>query len=160
MLPHEVFLSHSSKNRTFANRLVKILVSHGIPVFYSKRSILGAQQWHDEIGSALARCDWFILILSPEAVKAEWVKRELLYALQSDRYRERIIPLLYQRCDQEKLSWTLSSIQRINFKRDFHKGCQKLLKIWGVGYRHGSSADTAKSGSPKGPKAIKRIKKN
>src|SRR3712207_4377702 len=56
-LPREIFLSHSSRDRTFVQDLVKMMRGHGLPVWYSPTHILGAQQWHDEIGSALARCD-------------------------------------------------------------------------------------------------------
>jgi hypothetical protein len=68
-------------------------------VFLSKANIQGAQQWHDQIGTALRRCDWFLLVLSPQSVQSRWVKHELIYALQENRYRERIIPVLYKTCD-------------------------------------------------------------
>ena len=75
-MPNEVFLSHSSADRAFVARLANVLRSHGIPVWYSDTDIRGAQQWHDEIGSALKRCDWLVLILSPDAVASKWVKSE------------------------------------------------------------------------------------
>ena|SRR2546427_2421434 len=54
-------------------------------------NILGAQQWHDEIGAALRRCDWFVLVLSPNAIESIWVKRELLFSLQQNRFEDKII---------------------------------------------------------------------
>ncbi len=74
MLPTEVFLSHSSRDRDAASRIAEMLRPHGIPVWFSPVNILGAQQWHDEIGAALRRCDWFIVLLSPDAVSSKWVK--------------------------------------------------------------------------------------
>jgi len=74
--------------------------------------------WHDEIGRALARCDWFVLVLSPEAVLSNWVKRELIYSLQQDRFEGHIVPLLYQACDYDELSWTLSQLQ-MEAQREF-----------------------------------------
>ena len=82
MQPKEVFLSHSNKDRKFASELVNVLRSHGIPVWYSRENIVGGQEWIDEIGTALNRCDWFIIILSPNSIKSMWVKRELNYALK------------------------------------------------------------------------------
>ena len=79
MLPAEVFLSHSSQDREMASRVAETLRAHGVPVWFSESNILGAQQWHDEIGAALVRCDWFIVLLSPDAVSSNWVKRELLF---------------------------------------------------------------------------------
>jgi hypothetical protein len=73
--PREVFLSHVSGNRDMATRIAGTLRRHGVPVWYSVSDIRGAQQWHDEIGAALRRCDWFLLLLSPSSVESMWVKR-------------------------------------------------------------------------------------
>jgi TIR domain len=133
--PTEVFLSHSSRNRVFTSRLAKTLSAHGVRSFLSAHSIRGAQQWHDEIGAALKRCDWFIVILSPQSVRSRWVKYELLYALRASRFQDRIIPVLYKRCDADSLSFTLSSIEWVDFRRDFHEGCRQLLRIWTLDYQ-------------------------
>jgi len=74
-VPEEIFLSHSSADRPFTTKLADVLRRHGIPVWYSDTNILGAQQWHDEIGVALGRCDWLVLVLSPSSVASKWVKR-------------------------------------------------------------------------------------
>ena len=134
MKPAEVFLSHSSKDQAFAARLATVMDRHGLSVFYSKKSIRGAQQWHDEIGQALARCNWFLLVLSPAAVDSEWVKRELVYALQSKRYRKHIAPLLLRPCKIDKLSWTLSGFQRVDFRNSFEEGSSELLAMWDIAY--------------------------
>lgn len=118
-----------------ASSLADLLAKHGVPCFYSPRSILGAQQWHDEIGAALKRCDWFVLVLSPDAVASSWVKRELLYALNARRFEGRIVPLQWRACDPEELSWTLPQFEWIDFASDFHGGCRELLRIWGIGLK-------------------------
>ena len=133
-MPNEVFLSHSSADRSFAKRLAATLRRHGVAVWYSETNIQGGQQWHDEIGAALARCDWFVLALSPNAVESKWVKRELLFALQQDRFDGRIAPVIYQPCSHMRLSWTLSQIQMIDFSHGFDRGCRDLLRIWGLGF--------------------------
>jgi hypothetical protein len=135
-LPKELFLSHSSLNGDFVGRLADTLSRHRLTVWYSKKNILGARQWHDEIGAALARCDWFLVILSTASVESKWVKRELLFALQENRFTNRIVPLLYEPCDfSTKLSWVLPSLQIVNFEHDFESGCRDLLTIWGLKYR-------------------------
>ena len=133
--PIEVFVSHSSKNADFISRLNCVLTDHKVKSFVSKANIRGAQQWHDEIGIALKRCDWFVLVLSPQSVRSRWVKHELIYALQASRYRERIIPVLYRQCDTDALSWTLSSIEWIDFRGDFDEACKQLLQIWQLRYK-------------------------
>ena len=110
------------------------LTRHGVPVFFSPENIMGAQQWQNEILSALKRCDWFVVILSPNAINSMWVKREVAYALQDRRYEDRIIPLKFIDCALESLQW-LTLFQMINFGGDFRSGCRELLRIWGIGLR-------------------------
>lgn len=131
----EVFLSHSAKDRRFAERIAQVLRRHGIPVWYSGTDIVGAAQWHDEIGRALERCDWLVVVLSPHSVKSPWIKRELLYALNDARYESRIVPVSFKPCKHLELSWTLGDFEFVDFTGDFQKGCRSLLRIWGLGYQ-------------------------
>ena len=133
--PSEVFVSHSSRNANFISRLRGVLTAHKVKSFVSKANIRGAQQWHDEIGTALKRCDWFLLVLSPQSVRSMWVKHELVYALQASRYRGHIIPLLYKQCDKDALSWTLSSIEWIDFRGDFDEACRQQFQIRQLKYK-------------------------
>jgi hypothetical protein len=135
VLPHEVFLSHSSLDRQFATDVASVVRRHGIPVWYSQTNILGAQQWQDEIGAALQRCDWFALILSPQSAGSMWVKRELSYALQQNRFENRIVPIVYQPSNFEQLSWTLPLFHMVDFTGPFDDGSRNLLRIWGLGYQ-------------------------
>lgn len=137
MFPHpkEVFLSHSGLDREFAEKIVKLLRRHGVPVWAGPSSIRGSQQWHDEIGDALERCDWFVILLSPNSIKSKWVKRELVFALDEDRYERSIIPVVIRAGNYRKFSWGLLSYQLVDFTEDFEKGCRALLRIWGIGYQ-------------------------
>ena len=51
-------------------RVADELRRHGVRTWHSDHNIRGAQQWLDEIGKALERCDWFIVILTPAAVES------------------------------------------------------------------------------------------
>lgn len=126
----EVFVSHASRDRNFVKRLLKVFKQNKIRYWFSETHIPGAMEWHDEIGRALNRCDWFLLILTPNAVKSVWVKRELLYALRRNRYKGRIIPVLVRDCEHELLSWTLADFEFIDFRKDFDIACKKLLRLW------------------------------
>ena len=52
-IPKELFVSHASPDQRILNKLVTVLDWHGVPHWYSRKNLLGAQQWHDEIGAAL-----------------------------------------------------------------------------------------------------------
>jgi hypothetical protein len=110
-----------------------------VRVWYSQTDIVGAQQWHDEIGAALRRCDWFLLVLSPHSVESMWVKRELLFALDQARFADRIVPIVLQPCRFDRLSWVLSSFQSVDFKQSFDQGCRDLLRVWGLNHRPADS---------------------
>lgn len=133
--PHEVFLSHAHQDEAFASSLAETLRDHGVQVWYSRSNIVAAQQWQDEIGGALRRCDWFAVILSPAAVESKWVKLELSHALAENQYDNRVIPLLYKPCNYKDLSWCLPLIQMVDFTGPFSDGCRDLLRIWGLGYQ-------------------------
>lgn len=128
----EVFFSHASQDHVKASQLRDRLVLHGVQVWFAPRHIKGAQQWQDKIGAALARCDWFMVALTPAAIQSMWVRRELQYALMEKRYQERIIPLLFKECDPGELSWTLPQFQIIDFTKDGEKACEQLLRIWKI----------------------------
>ena len=134
-LPREVFLSHSSLDRQFADKVAVMLRRHGVPVWYSQTNIVGAQQWQDEIGDALDRCDWFAVILSPQSVNSIWVKRELSYVLIDNRLDDRVIPILYQPVNYRPLHWTLRTLQTVDFTGTFADGSTSLLRTWGLGFR-------------------------
>jgi len=133
-LPKQVFLSHATSDRRHADKIANVLRSQGIPVWYSRTHLGGAQQWQQEIGKALKQCDWFLVILSPASVKSMWVKRELSYALIQKRYEDKIIPALLRDCDHESLHWTLATFQMIKMTVGFLPACEELLRIWGLRY--------------------------
>lgn len=133
-MPNEAFLSHSHHDRPFVIQLTDVLRHHGVPFWYSEVNILGAQMWHDQIGATLARCDWFVLVLSPHAVASQWVKRELLFSLMQQRFEGHIVPLFHRPCSPDELSWTLPQIHTVDFTQSFDDGCRELLRIWGIGF--------------------------
>ncbi|MCC6580240.1 MAG: toll/interleukin-1 receptor domain-containing protein [Phycisphaeraceae bacterium] len=125
-----LFLSHSSRDQRFVHRLHLELRQHGIESWYSEVHIAGGRQWHDEIGKARQECNWFVVVLTPSAVKSRWVKRELLFALNQPQYDNRIVPLLRQPCDMNGLSWTLSSFQTVDVRRDVASdGISELARL-------------------------------
>lgn len=134
LFPSEVFVSHSHADHAFTLKISADLARHGVPVWFSERNIRGAQQWLDEIGAALDRCDWMVVILTPEAVKSHWVGQEVRFALGDKRYRDRVIPVELRRCEAKKLAWPLVNMQIIS-GRPYAEALRQLLAIWGIGYR-------------------------
>ena len=143
-----VFISHSSRDRDFVVRLARMLKDHNVDYWFSVH-IAGAKQWHDEIGRALDRCDWFLIVLTPNSVRSQWVKRELLFALNEIRYNERIIPVLRKPCEYRRLSWTLPDLQLVDFSGNFDLGCRQLLRIWNLDYKSAAGKNGRKGKKPR-----------
>jgi hypothetical protein len=125
-----LFLSHSNKDRRFVERLAAVLDDRKLRYWYSRRHIVAARQWHDEIGQALETCNWFVLVLTPASASSKWVKHELLFALERKAYRQRIVVVALKKANAKKLSWTLSQFQWVDFSKGFDQGCRVLLRIW------------------------------
>jgi TIR domain len=149
MIPKEVFLSHSAKNRKDATLLAETLRNHGVPVWYSPSNIKSAQQWHDEIGKALRRCTWFLLLLTRASVSSKWVKMELAYAMNHRQYNAHILPIKAEKCNYEDLSWTLGSIQMVNFSNGSDKCFREILGTWGLGLDPSKKVNAARKRPPR-----------
>ena len=134
MIPKEIFLSHSSIENSMTLSIVQTLRNHSIPVWFSPTNIVAAQQWQDEIGRALKRCDWFLVLLSNNSINSKWVKMELAYALNHHQYDNHIIPVTIEACDYEDLSWTLGVFQMIDMINNKEEGFSQLLRSWGLGF--------------------------
>lgn len=122
---HEVFLAYADEDLAFVEKLAHAMRRRGFEVWCAPLRLRAGHEWHDEIGRALARCKWFFLILSPDATRSAWVKRELTYALDKNR---RITPIVIRPCIPERLSWTLRGLHSISFvDRPFQKVIDELL---------------------------------
>ncbi len=146
MIPQEVFLSHATPDHEFASRIAELMRGHGLPVWYSRTNLLGAQQWQDEIGAALERCDWFAVVISPAAIESMWVRRELAYALAQRKFENRIVPVIHQTCEYHRLSWVLPTCQVVDFRSSFEDGARELLRVWGIGMKVDPSTTLPESG--------------
>lgn len=113
----------------------RLLRRHNVQLWDSRSSILPGQDWYDEIGRALRRCDWFVILCSPNSINSAWVKRELVFALSQERFNNRIVPVVVHAFEDDERSWSLISHQLVDFTEDFEKGCRALLRIWGIGYQ-------------------------
>lgn len=117
-----------------ATAVAETLRNHGIPVWFSPTNIITAQQWQEEIGKALRRCDWFLVLLSNDSINSKWVKLELVYALNHSQYDNHIIPVAIEPCEYEELSWTLGSFQMVDMTNNKEEAFYQILRSWGLGF--------------------------
>jgi hypothetical protein len=104
-----VFISYSSKDKKFVERLDADLKEMGVDVWRDCSTIKGGENWVKNISEAIKECDFFLLVWSKNAVSSDWVEKEISLASALKRV---IIPC---RKDQTPPSAILSALQFISF---------------------------------------------
>jgi hypothetical protein len=97
MAPH-VFISHTSANDDFVAAAPDRTRGAGSAVWVDSRQLRGGDQLSPEIVSAIRNSRQVLVVVSPLALKSEWVHREVVEALrvQTDRQGAgcRVVPLM------------------------------------------------------------------
>jgi len=87
----KVFISHSTKDKWAARRISDDLMKLGIQTFLDERDISTGAPIDESIQSHLSDCDDFLILLSPDSVKSDWVLIELGGAIA---LKKRLVPVL------------------------------------------------------------------
>lgn len=83
MVQPKVFLSHSSKDAAFTDRLEADLKAAGATVF--RVSARDSGDFVKRINDALAACDYVVLVLTKDALASDWVESEMNAAIRLAR---------------------------------------------------------------------------
>lgn len=123
-----IFISHSSKDLDFVRgRLKKPLDDLGVLAWCSATDVNMGADWERQIRAALAQSDWFVVVLSPDAAKSEWVQAETHWALEN--LRGRVIPVMARGCDPGTVHLRLATLQYIDFRLDAAAATERLLEL-------------------------------
>ncbi len=87
-----IFVSYSRHDQPYAQQLADDLRQHGFDVWMDNRIDYG-DRWWQTIVAAIRASDAFIVVMSPDSEKSEWVEREVLLAQRS---LKPIFPLLLE----------------------------------------------------------------
>jgi TolB-like protein/Flp pilus assembly protein TadD len=89
-MPHDIFISYSSKDKEKADQLSELLASAGLSVWIDESGLEVASSWSAEIVDAISACSAFIVLLSPNSIESHNVIKEV--SLASEK-RKKILPL-------------------------------------------------------------------
>jgi uncharacterized protein YjbI with pentapeptide repeats len=78
------FISYSTKDQEFADRLYTDLQNEDIRCWFAPHHIQAGKKIHEQIDHAIGRYDRLLLILSENSMKSEWVKTEIANARQQE----------------------------------------------------------------------------
>ncbi len=126
--PRQVFISYAHEDAPVARRLAADLRRHGYPVWIAPEGIQPGESWVSAIERGLSESGIFLALLSPAAVKSQWVKSETKLAIQLEHQGKlRLVPMMLKSCDPSLLSSFLTSYQIIPVASRYEQALAELL---------------------------------
>jgi hypothetical protein len=95
---YSCFISHSSRDQEFCERLHNDLQAAGVRCWFAPEDLKIGTRFRDEIESAIGLHDKLLLVLSGNSVNSEWVQTEVESALEREQ-RQRVQVLFPVRLD-------------------------------------------------------------
>jgi ABC-type phosphate/phosphonate transport system substrate-binding protein len=95
-MPHDIFISYSSKDRVIADAIVSNFEKNGIRCWCAPRDIGPGDDWGEAITRAIDACPLFLLIFSGNANASKHVLDELYYSLAEEKV---VIPFRVENLD-------------------------------------------------------------
>lgn len=126
-----LFLSHSSIDKPFVEKLANDLRKIGINIWYDKWEIKVGDSITWKIESGIRENEFFGIVLSPESMSSEWVMSELGAAWSKQMVTKKVgvLPILYRDCNIPSF---LVDRKYADFRTDYGKGLEELLNVFGI----------------------------
>jgi hypothetical protein len=124
--PTKIYISYSRKQLGIARRLADDLQQVGFAVWWDVSDLKGGAEWERAIETAIKTSQYCLILLTPDSVESEWVRREYMYAISQ---HVQLIPVLYRDC---QIPLALTAIQYLDFRRNkYTQGLKDLLATLG-----------------------------
>jgi len=126
-----VFIAHSSKDKPFVEKLAHDLKRYKLPLWFDKWELKVGDSIVEKINSALGKMTDLIIVLSPNSVNANWVRKELSSALMRKLKDNsvRILPILKEECE---IPTIINDILYANFASNYDDGFLDLIDGLGL----------------------------
>jgi two-component system, response regulator, stage 0 sporulation protein F len=122
----QLFLSHSSKDKSFAGKLANRLKSEGYLVWYDDWEIKIGDSIIEKVQEGVRESDFLLIILSTCSVSSEWVHEELNSAMIKNIEQKGVcvLPLLIEKCE---IPAFLKDKKYADFSKDFDQPYNFLI---------------------------------
>ena len=118
------FISYSRTDTSKKQNIVKQLRARGINLWVDIENLVpGTPAWELEIERAIRGAAGIIVLLSPESNNSEWVRREISFAEQNDKY---VFPVLIRGDENDSIPLRLSNHQWVDLREDYNNGLDEL----------------------------------
>ena len=114
----KVFISHAhdERDQAIVRRIAEGLRGQGLEVWYDEWEIWPGENFAEKISQALEESQAMVVVLTPNALRSPWVRREVEYALGSESYSGRLIPVIAGRKEdipEDQIPWILKRLQMV-----------------------------------------------
>jgi WD40 repeat protein len=122
---NDVFISYSRRDKVFVQKLYECLKDANRTVWADWDSIPASSDWDAEIKQGIQETNSVIFVLSPEWIKSNECRKEMVHAVAMGK---RLFPVLYLAVDPQDVPPELAKINWVYMREsdDFDKGFQTL----------------------------------
>ncbi|MEP7137079.1 MAG: toll/interleukin-1 receptor domain-containing protein [Chloroflexota bacterium] len=118
----KLFISYSRKDMDFARKLAGDLEKAGYDVWWDITDLRGGDDWVRTIPEAISSSQFVLVVLTPNSLESEWVRKEYTQALS---LRKKIIPIMLV---PSSVPFALNTINFVNFATgEYTDNYKKLL---------------------------------
>lgn len=113
----KVFISYSHADKSLARDLTRALEQARHDVWDAEREILPGDNWAKKIAEGLEESEAMVVLLTPDAVRSQAVRREIDYALGKKSFDRRLIPVIVgspEKFPADSIPWILRHLNVIN----------------------------------------------
>lgn len=126
----QVFLSYSEQERAIMDKVAKLLMRESFTVWTNKTDIQSGEDYVEAIYRGIEEADNLVYLLSEASLRSPYCQQEIAHALS---HQKRIIPLLVDKVEIEKIPPELRFLQFINFtdheeEANYRTASAKLIK--------------------------------
>jgi len=89
----QIYISYAKPDEAFARNLSSQLAKRGLSVWSAYEKVLPGDNIWLRTGEALKRSKAMIVLVSPDSMQSEHVRREIEYALGDPNYQGRVFPV-------------------------------------------------------------------
>ncbi|NWG15839.1 MAG: TIR domain-containing protein [Chloroflexi bacterium] len=125
VLPCDVFLSYSRRDRDVMRYIRESLEVSGITVWSDENLEPGSKSWRGLVETAIERAGCVLALLSPDAKQSEWVGEELNYA---KIHGVHIFTVLVRGEEGSAVPLGLTGVQWVDMRTDYEGALEHLLK--------------------------------
>ena len=121
----QVFLCYSLQDERDAATIRDELLERGLNVWW-EAEVPTSKNWACRVARALEKSDSMIVLVSPEAMASDLVKRELQHALRSRQLRDRLFPVMIR--PTYVVPWCFRKLPMFDLTKNRTRGLGTVVK--------------------------------